>query len=301
MRPDARANFPVSFPLDLTATLGPLQRGAADPTIRFEGNAVWRAARTPEGPASVQLSLNGTTLTAAAWGSGAGWMVEHVPAWLGFDDEPASFHPSHALLYELHRRHLGLRMGRTGLVFEALFPTILEQKVPGVEAWASYARLVQVHGEPAPGEMGLWLQPSPRQLLAMPYWAVHRLGIERRRFAVVQNAAAVAASLERTTQLPPDEGRRRLMSLPGVGPWSAAEVSVAAYGDRDAVSTGDYHLPHQVAWALAGEPRGSDERMVELLEPYRGHRARVLRLLALAGIQAPRFGPRMRLRKIAAI
>jgi len=78
-------------------------------------------------------------------------------------------------------------------------------------------------------------------------------------------------------------------------------VSVVALGDRDVVSLGDYHLPHQVSWALAGEARGSEARMLELLEPYRGHRARVIRLLTLGGIQAPRFGPRMRLRRIAAI
>ena len=91
------------------------------------------------------------------------------------------------------------------------------------------------------------------------------------------------------------------MSLPGIGPWSAAEVSMIALGDSDAVSLGDYHLPHQVSWALAGEPRGTDDRMIQLLEPYRGHRARVIRLLTLGGIQAPRFGPRIRLRRIAAI
>jgi 3-methyladenine DNA glycosylase/8-oxoguanine DNA glycosylase len=99
----------------------------------------------------------------------------------------------------------------------------------------------------------------------------------------------------------PVEAREWLMRLPGIGPWSAAEVSAVAYGDRDVVSLGDYHLPHQVAWALAREPRGSEARMIELLEPYRGHRARVIRLLTLGGIQAPRFGPRMRLRRIAAI
>jgi len=133
------------------------------------------------------------------------------------------------------------------------------------------------------------------------YWAVHRFGIERRRFAVIQTAAARARQLEATAEMEPVDARRVLMALPGIGPWSAAEVSVAAYGDRDAVSLGDYHLPHQVAWALAGETRGSETRMLELLEPYRGHRARVIRLLTLGGIHPPRFGPRMRLRRISAI
>src|SRR6202011_3602023 len=166
---------------------------------------------------------------------------------------------------------------------------------------ASYARLVRVLGERAPGDAGLLLPPAPARLLATPYWAVHRFGIERRRFAVIQGAASRARRLEGTAGLDPAQARARLTTLPGIGPWSAAEVSLVAYGDRDVVSVGDYHLPHQVAWALAGEARGSDARMLELLEPYRGHRARVIRLLALGGIQAPRFGPRVRLRRISAI
>jgi len=298
---DATASLPLPFPLDLDLTLGTLQRGASDPTIRFEDGEVWRAARTPEGPSSLRLRLREGRLTADAWGTGAAWMVEHTPGLLGFDDQPASFQPAHPLLAELHRHHPGLRLGRTGLVFEALLPTILEQKVPGVEAWASYARLVRALGEVAPGDAGLMLAPAPARLLATPYWAVHRFGIERRRFATIQTAAAQARRLEATADLDPHEARRLLLTLPGIGPWSAAEVSAAAYGDRDVVSLGDYHLPHQVAWALAGEPRASDTRMLELLEPYRGHRGRVIRLLTLSGIQAPRFGPRMRLRRIAAM
>src|SRR5256886_3362512 len=297
MPPDATARLPLSFPLDLELTLGGLQRGPADPTIRFDANQVWRAARTPDGPATVRLSRVGGGLTADAWGAGAGWMVRHAGSLLGFDDHPETFAPANQLLADIHRHHPGLRLGRTGLVFEALLPTILEQKVPGVEAWASYSRLVRALGEPAPGPAGLLLSPSPRQLLATPYWAVHRFGFERRRFSGLQTVAARAARLETTANLEPAEARLRLTSLPGIGPWSAAEVSVVAYGDRDAVSLGDYHLPHQVAWALAGEPRGPEARMLELLEPYRGQRARVIRLLTLGGIQAPRFGPRMRLRR----
>lgn len=297
----ARATFPLPFTLDLTVTLGPLARGSADPTIRLEGDEAWRACRTPDGPTSIHLRARSEVLEAEAWGDGSAWVLDRIPQWLGFDDAPETFQPRNGLLRELHRRNLGLRLGRTSLVFEALLPTILEQKVPGVEAWASYARLVRSFGEPAPGDAGLFLQPTPERLRETPYWAVHRLGIEQRRFAVIQYAAARARRLERTANLTPHQARRQLMSLPGIGPWSAAEVSVGAYGDRDAVSLGDYHLPHQVAWALAGEPRGSDQRMMELLEPYRGHRARVIRLLALSGIQAPRFGPRMRLRRIARI
>ena len=298
---NASATLSLPFPLDLDLTLGQLQRGPSDPTIRFGQNEVWRAARTPEGPVSLRLQLRGAHVVADAWGAGAAWMIDHTPGLLGFDDQPHAFQPAHRLLADLHRHHPGLRLGRTGLVFEALLPTILEQKVPGVEAYASYGQLVRALGEPAPGHAGLLLPPAPQRLLGTPYWAVHRFGIERRRFAVIQTAAAQARRLEATADMDPAGARRLITTLPGIGPWSAAEVSVVAYGDRDVVSLGDYHLPHQVAWALAGEVRGSETRMLELLEPYRGHRARVIRLLTLGGIQAPRFGPRMRLRRIGAI
>jgi len=299
--PDASATLPLPFPLDLELTLGPLRRGPSDPTIRFAPDGLWRAARTPDGPGTLRLLHAGSRLVADAWGTGASWLIRQVPSLLGFDDRPESFKPASRLLWDLHRHHPGLRLGRTGLVFESMLPTILEQKVPGVEAYASYARLVRALGERAPGEAGLMVPPSPQCVTSTPYWAAHRFGIERRRFAVIQLAASRAARLEASTALEPAEGRRLLMTLPGIGPWSAAEVSAVAYGDRDVVSLGDYHLPHQVAWALAGEARGTEARMLELLEPYRGHRARVIRLLTLGGIQAPRFGPRMRLRRIAAI
>ena len=73
---------------------------------------------------------------------------------------------------------------------------------------------------------------------------------------------------------------------------------MVALGDADAVSVGDYHLPNVVAWALAGEPRGDDARMLELLEPYRGHRGRVMRLLLAGGVGPPRRGPRLQLRHL---
>jgi 3-methyladenine DNA glycosylase/8-oxoguanine DNA glycosylase len=75
----------------------------------------------------------------------------------------------------------------------------------------------------------------------------------------------------------------------------------SAFGDPDAISVGDFHIPNSVAWALAREPRADDARMLELLEPYRGQRGRVQRLLEVGRITAPRYGPRMSPRRIAAI
>ncbi len=285
--------------MDLLLTLGPLQRGGADdPTIRFEEAGVWRATRTPAGPATTYLAARPRGILVEAWGPGSAWALEHAPTLLGSLDPADSFRPRHPLIAELHRRHLAMRLPRTEAVFEALVPTILEQKVPGVDAQAAYRGLVRAFGEPAPGPAGLMLPPAPAALRTLPYWAYHRFRVERRRAETIRAAATVAPRLEETVTMDALAARRRLTSLPGVGVWSAEEVAARAFGDPDALSLGDYHLPHLVSWALTGAPRGSDQLMVELLEPYRGQRARVIRLLEVGGVHPPRLGPRLPLGRL---
>lgn len=289
------------MPLDLRSTLWPLRRGRSDPTFRMLDGVLWRATRTPAGPGAERLhqTPDGSVLV-EAWGPGAAWLIERAPALCGTMDDDRDFRPAHGLLRELQRRHRGLRIGRTDAVFEAATATIIEQKVAGAEAWASWRALVRGLGEPARGPLaGLWTPPAPEVLARTPYHAFHAFGIERRRAETIRRVANCAGRLEESALMPPGAARSRLEALPGMGAWSAAEVALVALGDVDAVPVGDYHLPHMVGWALAGEPRGSDERMLELLEPYRGHRARVLRLLMAAGIEAPRHGPRRPLRNVA--
>jgi hypothetical protein len=58
------------------------------------------------------------------------------------------------------------------------------------------------------------------------------------------------------------------------------------------VPTGDWHFPRHVAFALAGEHFADDARMLELLEPFRPQRGRVLRLLLASSPGPPRHAPR---------
>jgi 3-methyladenine DNA glycosylase/8-oxoguanine DNA glycosylase len=286
-------------PLEVAATLAPIRHGLGDRTIRIGRGEAWLAMRTVDGAATVRLRLSGTQVEAAAWGDGAERLLVSVPALIGEEDAPEGLVARHPIIRSLQRRHPGLRLPRTGRVLHALVPTILEQKVTGTEAFRSYAALLRAFGEPAPAPGDLLLPPTPATLAGLPYHAFHPLGIERRRADVVRRAASRADWLEAATT--PAEAARRLRSLPGVGAWTAAEVVRIAFGDPDAVSIGDYHLPNMVAWALAGEPRADDARMLELLEPYRGQRGRVQRLLEVGRVTAPRYGPRMAPRSIAAI
>lgn len=292
--------YPVVGPLDLRRTLAPLGRGPGDRTIRFAAGHAWRATRSPDGPATISLVLSGSELRAEAWGPGAAWALDAVPALVGLADEPLRMPGAHPVIARLARRYPGVRIPRTGAVLESLVPAILEQKVIGEEARRALFELVRRHGEIAPGpsELGLRLPPAPAVLAALPYYAFHPFGVERRRAELIRRVAARPSWFEAIVEMPLADGYARLMAIAGIGPWTAAEVGVRALGDVDAVSVGDFHLPNLVAFALAGEPRGTDARMLDLLEPYRGERALVIRLLELSGIRAPRHGPRLSFRRI---
>jgi endonuclease III len=303
-----RSELPVEGPLDLRRTLSPLVRGNGDRTIRLASGEAWLATRTAEGPATLHLSVATGALTAEAWGAGAELAIERAGRLVGVDSgrQPTSTLATvdHGLIANLARRHPGVRTLRTEAVVEALVPAILEQKVTGFEAHRVWHGLVRTYGEPAPGpgtDLGLRLPPEPATLARLPYYAYHPLGLERRRADLIRAIAARATWFEAIVDLPLPEAYARLLAVPGIGPWTAAEVAVRALGDDDAVSVGDYHLPNLVAWALAGEPRGDDARMLELLEPYRGQRALVVRLLELGGPARPRRGPRLAPRRIEAI
>jgi hypothetical protein len=290
------------FPIDLATTAFPLRRGTGDPTTRIAGREVVRALRTPEGPATLRLVDRADRIEAEAWGPGAGWAVEHAPGLIGAEDDDDGFVPRHPVVAELWHRRGDVRITRSRDVMPALVGAILEQKVTGFEARTAWRRMVRALGEPAPGPIaGLLLPPDPARLGALPYFAFHPYGVERRRADVIREVCGRSARFETCGDLPLERAKALLHAVPGIGPWTVAEVARTALGDADAVSVGDYHLPHLVSWALAGEPRGTDDRMLELLEPYRGHRGRVQRLLESGGVGPPRRGPRMRVRSIAGI
>ena len=296
-----RRSIRLPGPVDLALTLAPLQHGAYDPTIRFEPGRVWVAMRTPEGPAALLVAGRGSTIEAAAWGLGAAWALDVAPELVGAQDRPAALQPAHPFVAELVRRLPGLRLTRTRRVMDALVPAVLEQKVTGLEAQRAWRRIIRVWGSWAPGPGRLRLPPAPEELAARPYHHYHVFGVEARRAELIRAVCGRAVALGRLVDVDGAVARQRLRSLPGIGAWTAAEVTRVALGDPDAVSVGDYHVPNAVAWTLAGEPRGTDERMLELLEPYRGQRARVVRLIEAAGQYAPKRGPRMAIRSIATI
>ena len=291
--------FAGAADIDLRLTLGPLRHGPQDPTMRLarDGEA-WRALLTPDGPATAHYFYDGHDIRVEAWGPGAEWALENAAGAIGVTDDRTAFAPPDRLMRRLHLWRSGLRMARSNAIVQTLVPTIIEQKVTTVEAHRAYRALCYKYGELAPGPIRLFVPPTPKVLASLPYEAFHPFGIEARRADFIRTACSYARRLEETAVMPRDQARKRLRALPGIGPWTVAEVERLALGDPDAVRPNDFHLPHTVAWVLAGERRADDDRMMELLEPYRGHRARAALLIELSGNAPPRRAPRMRSRQI---
>lgn len=284
-------------PVDLVRTLSPLRRGGGDPTHRVADGAFFRCVHTPDGPATLALSMTPSgEVLARAWGPGAEHAVAGVPDLLGARDDVSGFAPEHPLLRDTWRRHPGMRVPRTGVVWDSLLAAVLEQKVTGKEAHRSWRELVWRFGTPAPGPApaGMRIAPDADTLSRLPSWEWHRAGVDGKRSRAIRAAASVASRLEEAVDLPPDAALARLRVVPGIGQWTAAEIAQRAFGNADAVSVGDYHIPSLVGWALIGTDL-DDDGMLELLEEYRPHRHRVVRLIEIGGRHTvpPRRAPRI--------
>ena len=282
------------FPLDMRAVLRPLRRGYGDPTWqRQETGELWLTANTAAGVGTITLHKRDGEVRASAWGPGGTVLLDGVPALLGAEDDDSDFTTHHELITAARRRMPGLRLGATGRVWDVLLAAVLEQKVTGHEAHRSWRELCRRFGTAAPGPApaGMHAPPTPTALRAIPDWEWHKVGVDGGRRRALLAAAGVAAGLERAVGLRGERGRALLRTIPGIGVWTAAEVAQRAWGDPDAVSVGDFHIPGIVGHALVGRSL-DDAGMLAELAPYAPHRQRAVRYVEAAGVRKPRFGPR---------
>lgn len=286
-------------PVNVGLTLALLRRGPGDPTMRRIGAQVWRTSRMDSGPVTYAVDqISPVHVRAHAWGPGRAELLERLPRLLGGDDRPDEFVPGHPVLTDGVRRFPGLRVPRTDRVLEALIPAIIEQKVLGIDAFAAQRRLLRRFGDPAPGPApdGMRVTPDAERWAAIPSWDWHLAGVDPSRARAAQAVARLAPRLEQLAERHPHDPAvvyRGLRSIPGVGVWTAAEVGSRALGDADAVPFGDYHVAKDVGTALLGR-RIDDAEMADVLEPWRGHRFRVIRLIMLSPlVRTERRGPRM--------
>lgn len=281
----------TSSDFDLYRTLRTLAVGSLD-----GDGAWWWATGTDGGDATLSLRRSAAGVEATAWGPGLHAALDLVPRLLG-ESDPYEVHGHTQPVRDLLASTRGMRLGSTGRVHEASVRAVLGQVVTTTEGEKSLRSIVRAYGTIAEGpRKDLRVFPQPEVLASLSYDEFHTHGVERRRASIVIEVSRRATRMRKILDMNVTDGLARLLAVQGVGPWTAAIVMGEAYGDRDAVLTGDYHLPNTVAWAMAGEARADDDRMLELLEPYRPYRRHIVMAIMQSGIKAPKYGPRTALR-----
>ncbi|CEA08946.1 hypothetical protein BN1051_02308 [Arthrobacter saudimassiliensis] len=302
-------------PYSLGASLAPLAHGRRDPTTLVGADEAWLAFATADGDATLRLAVLPSSgaavprtgpagpvlVRASAWGPGAEAALDRVPRLLGADDDWSGFDDAGflatlpRLVTETRRRNPGLRLPACGRMLDTLVPVILEQKVTLMEAYSAWRYLVTKFGRPAPGPGPVHLRVAPDAAgwRRVPSWEWHRAGVDSSRSGAVMRACAAASGLERLAEAPVGADlEARLRTVPGIGPWTVAETVQRTHGAPDTVSVGDFHLAKFVGAALTGR-RTDDAGMLALLEPWRGHRQRVVRMLMLSGFRKQAYGPKL--------
>ncbi|MCO5315205.1 MAG: hypothetical protein M9938_03455 [Solirubrobacterales bacterium] len=155
--------------------------------------------------------------------------LEPVEAALGADP----------LLGPAVRRRPGLRIVRYPDGFEAAVRVVLGQQV-SVAAGNTFAeRLLRALGRRGPG--GLAVFPEPEWILDHPTARLReQIGLTRARTATLKAVAELFASGFRLGPgVDPGAARKRLLAVPGVGPWTAGYLSIRGLDDPDAFPPGD--------------------------------------------------------------
>jgi 3-methyladenine DNA glycosylase/8-oxoguanine DNA glycosylase len=273
------------FPVHFLRTFSMQGLGPYDPTVNLSEDRFCKAFFYHGEPAAIEICRDGDALQVTAYACDARELVDETVAGLEQDDRYADFSTEDSGILRLHSMLPGLRLPRVPWLYDMTCSAILQQRVRWVDAAREWRRITNRWGAAAP--LGLRAFPPAEVMAAVPRFELERMGIDAKRAAALLRFAKELRFVRFRAGMDFTALRQLLLRVPGIGPWTAESVLGYGAGDVDAAIPGDLHLPRVVCYALAGEFRGTDERMMELLEPFRGHRFRIIRLLYAAGLDVP--------------
>ncbi|MFL5348106.1 MAG: AlkA N-terminal domain-containing protein [Hyalangium sp.] len=173
-------------------------------------------------------------------------------------------------------RARGLRIPGTFEPFELAVRAVLGQQVSVKGATTLAERLVQRCGVPvAAGREGLThFFPTPEELARAE---LSGIGLTGGRIHALKSLAAACASgaCDLKPGLSLEDSVARLVTLPGIGEWTAHYVALRALGEPDAFPAADLGLRKAAGGGAPIEPRAL-ERMAEAWRPWRGYAALLL-------------------------
>lgn len=273
-------------PFDLVRSFALGRFGLYDPTATLSQTRLKKAFSCGDATCVVEIASEGKNVHVRAEGANEAEVVSDLVDALGTDDGSKVFTPEHPLLAKLHRARSGLRLVRVPWRFDVACCAVLQQRVTVREAWQEWTRIAKKYGTRTSHD--LYAFPSAETIARMDSWRFEELGVDPKRTRAMIGLARDVVRRGTFGWTDRARVRKHMRAVRGIGVWTTEMTMGFGYGDPDALPLADLHLPHLVTWALARERPGTDERMEQLLEPYRGHRFRAVRLLLDAGIVVPR-------------
>ena len=231
-------------------------------------------------------------------------MVAHLPALVsllddvercrrvfGLDRPAAAATPlAHdRLLRPLVRRHPGLRTPGAWDPFETSVRIMLGQQVSVAGATTLTGRLVSAFGTPVPGLGAMGLShtfPAAARIAEATVERLRGIGLPGARAESIRAFARAYADgrlrIDPGSRL--DEVTESVLSVPGVGPWTAQMIALFAAGQQDAFPAGDLGL-RRAGGRLMGAGRALDASGVEAMaDAWRPHRALAAMQLWVSGL-----------------
>lgn len=245
-----RVSLPLAAPYAVGPALASLAAHAVPgaEVVDVGSATVTRTVPAPHGPAVVTATLGPGGAEAdldLADPADQEDVVALVRRWLDLDADPADVAGhlgSDRRLAPLIDTRPGLRVLGHVDGFEAAVTTVLGQQVSLAAARTFAGRLVAAFGSPLVGPLAAF--PSPEALAAVGPERIRReVGITGARSRTLHSLATeCAAGLVIAPGGDDGEVRRRLLEVPGIGPWTAEYLALRVLGDRDALPAGDLVL-----------------------------------------------------------
>jgi len=273
--------FETTERIDLDRTFGFHRAGRFDPTATLEPGRFVKTFACAGGLVRHTIEASPTAVRFCVEGDDACWSTR-----LPFVDGYAAFapHARHIALRHMVRELWGLRFVRVPWLFDLACSVILQQRVRYEEAVAEWTRIAERYGTHGPLGHAF---PAAQQLARLTPPQLQTFGVDARRATTLIRFAREVVTHRILDEDTPAALAERLLSIPGIGPWTVGMLLSYGAGDRDAVPLGDLHLPRLVAQTFGDPRRPDDEHMLELLAPYAGERGRVTRLIVHASFSAP--------------
>jgi AraC family transcriptional regulator, regulatory protein of adaptative response / DNA-3-methyladenine glycosylase II len=275
---DLALQLPFRAPLAAGALLAWLAARVVPGVEEVDGDVYRRSLRLPHGPGVAELAFEADHVRCRLWLTDArdgAAAEERCRRLLDLDADPGAVVErlgADPLLGPLVRAAPGLRVPGSVDGAELAVRAVLGQQVSVPAARTGAGRLVAEHGEPLARPRGAVtaLFPSPAALAALD---PARLPMPRARArALVGLCRALAdGELRVDPGADPDEARRRLLALPGIGPWTAGYVAMRALGDPDVFLVEDLGVRHALRRLGGPEDARAARALAAAWAPWRSY------------------------------